>query len=30
MASGVLFLLFSPLPRLTSAVPAIDEDAAAT
>ena len=30
MASGVLFLLFSPLPRLTTAVPAIDEEAAAT
>jgi predicted MFS family arabinose efflux permease len=30
MASGVLFLLFSPLPRLTSMVPAVDEEAAAT
>ena len=29
MAGGVLFLLFSPLPRLTSPVPAIDEEAAA-
>jgi predicted MFS family arabinose efflux permease len=28
MASATLFLLFSPLPRLTSAVPAIDEAAA--
>ena len=30
MASGVLFLLFSPLPRITSSVPPIDEEAAAT
>ena len=30
MASGALFLLFSPLPRLTSTVPVIDEEAAAT
>jgi MFS family permease len=28
MASGVLFLLFSPLPRLTSVVPTLDEEAA--
>jgi predicted MFS family arabinose efflux permease len=30
MTSGALFLLFSPLPRLTSVVPAIEEEAAAT
>ncbi|HJW49580.1 MAG TPA: MFS transporter [Candidatus Limnocylindria bacterium] len=30
MASGALFLLFSPLPRLTSAVPVADEEVAAT
>jgi MFS family permease len=28
MASGVLFLLFSPLPRLTSVVPVVEEGAA--